>query len=144
MARKFVHRMMNAARTISDDPVPAPPPVILVVEDDVLVRTVVAAYLRECGFDVVEAGSADEAIRVLQADIGVDIVFSDVNMPGSLDGFGLAQWLRRERPGLKIILTSGAARTAKEAGDLCEHGPMLAKPYAHAELERHIRTLLAR
>jgi CheY-like chemotaxis protein len=136
--------MMSAARNISDEPVPAPPPVILVVEDDVLLRTVVAAYLRECGFDVVEAGSADEAIRVLQADIGVDIVFSDVNMPGSLDGFGLAQWLRRERPGLKIILTSGAARTAKAAGDLCEHGPMLAKPYDHAELERHIRTLLAR
>ena len=136
--------MMSAARNISDEPVPAPPPVVLVVEDDVLVRTVVAAYLRECGFDVVEAGSADEAIRVLQADIGVDIVFSDVNMPGSMDGFGLAQWLRRERPGLKVILTSGAARTAKEAGDLCEHGPMLAKPYDHAELERHIRTLLAR
>jgi CheY-like chemotaxis protein len=109
-----------------------------------LIRTVVAAYLRECGFDVVEAGSADEAIRVLEADINVDIVFSDVNMPGSMDGFGLAQWLRRERPGLKIILTSGVARTAKEAGDLCEHGPMLAKPYDHAELERHIRTLLAR
>jgi CheY-like chemotaxis protein len=136
--------MMSAARNISDEPVPAPPPVVLVVEDDVLVRTVVAAYLRDCGFDVVEAGSADEAIRVLQADIGVDIVFSDVNMPGSMDGFGLAQWLRRERPGLKVILTSGAARTAKEAGDLCEHGPMLAKPYDHAELERHIRTLLAR
>src|SRR5260221_8144756 len=144
MAWKFVHRMRRAARNISDEPVPAPPPVVLVVEDDVLVRTVVAAYLRECGFDVVEAGSADEAIRVLQADIGVDIVFSDVNMPGSMDGFGLAQWLRRERPALKIILTSGAARTAKEAGDLCEHGPMLAKPYDHAELERHILTLLAR
>jgi CheY-like chemotaxis protein len=144
MAWKSVPRMMSAARNISDEPVPAPPPVVLVVEDDVLVRTVVAAYLRECGFNVVEAGSADEAIRVLQADIGVDIVFSDVNMPGSMDGFGLAQWLRLERPGLKVILTSGAARTAKEAGDLCEHGPMLAKPYDHAELERHIRTLLAR
>jgi CheY-like chemotaxis protein len=144
MVWTFVHRMMNAVGTISDEPVPAPPPVVLVVEDDVLIRTVVAAYLRECGFDVVEAGSADEAIRVLEADINVDIVFSDVNMPGSMDGFGLAQWLRRERPGLKIILTSGVARTAKEAGDLCEHGPMLAKPYDHAELERHIRTLLAR
>lgn len=135
---------MNAARSIAGEPVPAPPPVILVVEDDVLVRTVVAAYLRECGFDVIEATSADEAIRVLQAEVRVDIVFSDVNMPGSMDGFGLAQWVRRERPWLKVILTSGAARTAKEAGDLCEHGPILAKPYDHAELERHIRSLLAR
>jgi hypothetical protein len=51
--------------------------------------------------------------------------------------------VRRERPWLKVILTSGAARTTKAAGDL-EHGPILAKPYDHGELERHIRTLLAR
>ena len=75
-----------------------------------------------------------------EADVRIDIVFSDVNMPGSMDGFGLAQWVRRERPWLQVILTSGAARTAKEAGDLCEQGPILAKPYDHAELERHIRT----
>ncbi len=66
-------------------------------------------------------------------------------MPGSeLDGFGLAHRVRRERPALKIILTSGAVRTAKEAGDLCEHGPILAKPCDHADLERKIRALLAR
>lgn len=135
---------MNAARNTLGEAVPASPPVILVVEDEVLVRSVVAAYLRECGFDVIEAGGADEAIRVLRAEVRVDIVFSDVNMPGSMDGFGLAQWVRRERPWLKVILTSGAVRTAKEAGDLCETGPILAKPYDHAELEQHIRTLLAR
>jgi CheY-like chemotaxis protein len=135
---------MNAARSLSDNPVPAPPPAVLVVEDDVLVRTVVAAYLRECGFDVVEAGSADEAIRVLEAGIKVDIVFSDVNMPGGMDGFALAKWVRRERPGLKIILTTGAGRMAKEAGALCEHGPIVAKPYDHADLERQLRALLAR
>src|SRR5262245_41278519 len=111
---------MNAARNTNGEPVPAPPPVILVVEDEVLVRSIVAAYLSECGFDVIEASGADEAVRVLQADVAIDIVFSDVNMPGSMDGFGLAQWVRRERPWLKVILTSGAARTAKAAGDLCE------------------------
>ncbi|MEA2816833.1 MAG: hypothetical protein QOI93_4534, partial [Rhodospirillaceae bacterium] len=79
---------MNASRNVSDEPVPAPPPTILVVEDEILVRTVIAAYLRDCGFDVVEAGNADEAVRVLEAGIRIDIVFSDVNMPGSLDGFG--------------------------------------------------------
>jgi CheY-like chemotaxis protein len=129
---------MNAARSTMGEPVPAPPPTILVVEDDVLVRSLVAAYLRECGFDVIEANGADEAIRVMEAEVRVDIVFSDVNMPGSMDGFGLAQWVHRERPWLKVILTSGAARTASE------QGPILAKPYDHAELERHIRTLLAR
>jgi CheY-like chemotaxis protein len=135
---------MNEARNLSDDPARGPPPSVLVVEDDVLVRTVVAAYLRECGFDVVEAGSADEAIRVLEAGIKVDVVFSDVNMPGSMDGFGLAQWLRRERPGLKIILTTGAGRTAKDARELCGHSPIVAKPYDHADLERQLRALLAR
>ena len=85
-----------------------------------------AAYLRDCGFDVVEAGNADEAVRVLEAGIRIDIVFSDVNMPGSLDGFGLAQWLCRERPGLKIILTSGAAQGAKDASDPCAPVPILA------------------
>jgi len=58
---------MNAARNGAGEPVPAPPPTILVVEDDVLVRNFAAAYLRECGFDVIEANSADEAIRVLEA-----------------------------------------------------------------------------
>ena len=120
------------------EPVTAPPPTILVVEDDVLVRSLVATYLRDSGFDVIEANGADEAIRFLQAELTVDIVFSDIQMPGSMDGFGLAQWMRRERPWLKIILTSGAARTAQEAG------PILAKPYDYAELERHIRSLLAR
>ena len=135
---------MNASCNVSDEPVPTPPPTILVVEDEILVRTVIAAYLRDCGFDVVEAGNANEAVRVLEAGIQVDIVFSDVNMPGSLDGFGLAQWLRRERPGLKIILTSGAAQGAKDASDLCAHAPILAKPYDYAALARQLRALLTR
>jgi len=135
---------MNASRNVSNEPVPAQPPTVLVVEDEILVRTVIAAFLRDCGFDVIEAGNADEAIRVMGAGIRIDIVFSDVNMPGSMDGFGLAQWLRQERPDLKIILTSGAAQTAKDASDPCEHGPILAKPYDHAGLARQLRALLAR
>ena len=131
---------MNASRNVSDKSVPAPPPTILVVEDEILVRAVTAAYLRDCGFDVVEAGNADEAVRVLEASIRVDIVFSDVNMPGSLDGFGLVQWLRRERPDLKIILTSGAAQAVKDASDLA-HVPILAKPYDYAALARQLRAL---
>jgi CheY-like chemotaxis protein len=129
---------MNAARNTVGEPAPAPPPTILIVEDDVLVRSLVATYLRDSGFHVIEANGADEAIRFLQAELTVDIVFSDIQMPGSMDGLGLAQWMRRERPWLEIILTSGAARTTQEAG------PILAKPYDYAELERHIRSLLAR
>ena len=135
---------MNPARTQSDDSAPASRPAVLVVEDEVLIRMAVSDYLRECGFHVIEAGNAEEAIEVLKADTAVDIVFSDVNMPGNLDGFGLAQWIRRERPQLKIILTSGVSRKAKEAGSLCGDGPFLTKPYHHEDLERHIRQLLAR
>src|SRR5262249_3518962 len=60
----------------------------------------------------------DEAIQVLKTDARVDIVFTDVQMPGSLDGFGLAQWIRRERPGMKIIITSGVKRASENAADL--------------------------
>jgi CheY-like chemotaxis protein len=118
-------------------------PRILVVEHDILVRTVVAAYLRECGYDVVESAKAEEAIAVLQSDVRIDIVFSEVSLPGGLDGFGLAQRVRREHPGIKVILTAGPERTASSAGDLCEQGPILAKPYDHAELARRIRSLTA-
>jgi CheY-like chemotaxis protein len=135
---------MNAAEPRSKDSAPASQPTVLVVEDEVLIRMAVSDYLRDCGFHVVEAGNADEAIDVLKSNTTVDIVFSDVNMPGSLDGFGLAQWIRRERPRLKVILTSGVMRKVKEASTLCEDGPFLTKPYHHGDLERQIRQLLAR
>jgi hypothetical protein len=56
----------------------------------------------------------------------------------------LAQRIRRDWPRIKIILTSGVRKTCEEAGELCEHGPILAKPYDHRNLERHIRQLLGR
>jgi CheY-like chemotaxis protein len=117
-------------------------PGILFVEDDIIVRMATAQYLRDCGYRVIEANGADEAIEVLKTDTPIDVVFTDVQMPGSLDGFGLAQWVRRERPGLRVIITSGVARTADQAGDLCADGPLLAKPYAPEDLERRIRILL--
>ncbi len=118
-------------------------PVVLVVEDEVLVRMVIAEYLRDCDYVVIEAGSAVEAIALFKADVEVDVVFSDIQMPGSLDGFGLAQWVRQNRPGVKVILTSGAASAADKASDLCEDGPLLQKPYESEEVGRRIKQLLA-
>jgi CheY-like chemotaxis protein len=118
-------------------------PTVLVVADEVLVRMAVSDYLRECGYNVVETSDADEAIEVMKAEVTVDVVFSDIAMSGSLDGFGLAHWIRRERPDIEVVLTSSIARSAKAASELCEAGPRLAKPYEHADLERRIRTLLA-
>ena len=131
---------MNALQTPAG-PTGKPPPTVLVVADEVLARMAVSDYLRECGYTVVEARDAAEAMQVLQGGVTVDIAFADFARPDSPDGFGLAQWIRRERPKIAVILTSGAARTARAAGELCEHGPMLAKPYEPADLERRIRTL---
>jgi CheY-like chemotaxis protein len=122
---------------------PAPRlPAVLVVEDDVLVRTIAAAFLRDGGLDVVEAGDADEAIRLVEAGVEIGVVFSDVNMPGSMDGFGLAAWLRQHRPEIKIILASGATRTVEQADAMPAHGPVLAKPYHHEELTQRIKEMI--
>ena len=81
-------------------------PVILVVEDEVLLRLAAAQHLREAGCEVLEARTADEALRLLeQAD--VDVVFSDITTPGSMDGLQLADWLREHRPEVGTVLTSG-------------------------------------
>lgn len=83
---------------------------VLVVEDEVLVRNLIAEELREAGFCVIEAAHAEEAMSYLQAGGEVDLVFTDIRMPGSLDGLALARELRRRYPSLPVILTSGNAR----------------------------------
>ena len=120
-----------------------PIPLILLVEASALTRTAVAAYLRECGYKVIETDGPAEARSVLEAGTATDVAFIDLDSRGELDGFGLAQWIRAERPEIKVLLTSGVRRTAETAGDLCEHGPHLAKPYDHRELASQIRRLLA-
>lgn len=118
---------------------------VLVVEDEVLTRLVIADYLRECGYRVHEAVSADEAIAILQSpEVSVDVVFSDVEMPGSMDGFGLARWIRTNKPGMQVILTSGAERSADIAGTLCEAGPLLKKPYPSHDILDRIKQLAAK
>ena len=118
---------------------------VLVVEDEVLVRLVIADYLRECGYQVYEAVNADEAVAVLQSpEVSIDIVFSDVQMPGAMDGFGLARWVRANKPGVQVILTSGPERSAEIAGTLCEAGPLLEKPYPPQDVVDRIRQLVAK
>jgi len=116
---------------------------ILVVEDDILVRMPIAQYLRDCGYKVIEASNADEAMQVLlHQGTSVDVVFSDIDMPGAVDGFGLAKWIREHRPGLEVLLTGTVPRAVESAKDLCEQGPM-PKPYEAQVVHNHIRRLLA-
>jgi CheY-like chemotaxis protein len=120
------------------------PSVVLVVEDEVLIRLHVADFLRDCGLRVLEAANADEAVAILQhGPDAVDLVFSDINMPGSMNGFELASWIRGNRPDTRVILASGVPQKAKLATDICEDG-VLAKPYDHRELVARIRRLLAK
>jgi CheY-like chemotaxis protein len=120
------------------------PNTVLVVEDEVLIRWVIAEHLRGCGYRVIEAGSGDEAIEILRRTaLTIDVVFSVVRMPGTIDGFALAQWVRKQRPGIKVVLTSGIAKAADAAQALCIEGSVVPKPYSPVELERRIRTLLA-
>jgi len=117
--------------------------VVLVVEDEVLLRLVIAEYLRDCGYKVIEAADADEAMLVLQQpQFAVDVLFSDIEMPGSLDGFGLSQWTRSNCPQVDVILAGSVPRAVNAAADLCEAGTV-PKPYEPHHVHDRIRRLLA-
>ncbi|MBS0223168.1 MAG: response regulator [Proteobacteria bacterium] len=111
-------------------------PVVLIVEDDELIRIEVAERLERSGFSVMQAPGAEEAIRLLTTT-SVDLVFSDVDMPGRLDGRGLVNWLRREHPRIPALLASGSPQRRDD------DPPLLAKPYRASELISTIRELLA-
>lgn len=117
-------------------------PTILVVDDEVLVRLAVAEYLRDCAFRVIEAATAEEAITILSATVGIDVVFSDVRMPGDMDGFGLARWVLENRPRVQVLLTSGYPGGDVEARAQAPETPVLDKPYKYDELEQFLRRLL--
>jgi CheY-like chemotaxis protein len=115
---------------------------VLVVEDEVFIRMVIAEYLRSCGYKVIEAANADEALLVLEhVEIRVDVVFSDIEMPGSMDGFALSTWVHANRPELDVILTGSVPRSANAAAELCDSGP-LPKPYEPQIVVDRIRRLI--
>lgn len=115
---------------------------VLVVESDVLARLAIAGYLRECGYRVIEASSAREATAVLtNPEIVVDIVFSAIEIGGPPDGFALARWIRTERKDVDVILAGTIEKAADEAGELCEEGPHLQKPYAPQQVVNLIKRL---
>ena len=119
------------------------PAIVLVVEDEVLMRHAISEYLRDCGYKVIEAASADEAMLVLtKSQLEVDVLFGDIELPGAMDGFALAQWTRANRPGMEVILTGSVPRAVDSAADLCEEGPV-PKPYQSQVVHDRIRRLLA-
>ena len=118
-------------------------PVVLVVDDVVLVRMLIAESLRARGFEVVEASSGEEAIRFLEAEFAVNVILSDVYMPAAeVDGLGLARWLRRHRPDMKLLLGSGVNPSLEVADKPLSDGPLLLKPYNYDQLEKALRAVL--
>lgn len=113
---------------------------ILVVEDEVLIRLHVSDCLRDAGFEVLEATDVARALELLESNSSIDLVLTDVTLPGDLDGFALVEWIRVHRPGLPAILTSGKV---SEASAGCQDVPFFAKPCDYGKVAEHIRSLLA-
>src|ERR1044071_1119629 len=107
---------------------PAQRPVVLVVEDESLIRMNAMAMVEEAGFEAIAASDADEAIQILESRSDIRAVFTDVHMPGSMDGIRLARVIRSRWPPVALIVTSG--QTTVLENDLPTGGRFLRKPYA--------------
>lgn len=113
--------------------------VVLVVEDEALVRFDVISQIEDEGFTVIEAANADAAIRILETNPDVAILFTDIDMPGSMDGLKLSAAVRDRWPPVKIVVTSGHRMV--EITDLPDGSVFHAKPYRHAEVVASFREL---
>jgi DNA-binding NtrC family response regulator len=115
-------------------------PVVLVVDDDALIRLTLSDHLQDCGFKVLEASTGDEALAIMAApSFIVDLVFTDVTMPGLTDGFALAKWIGEKQPGTPVIVTSGDAEKVARATEIGEDLQFVPKPYDLDTLTTHIR-----
>ncbi|ACA18563.1 response regulator receiver protein [Methylobacterium sp. 4-46] len=117
---------------MSRPPAPPSPTVVLVVEDEGLVRMMATEMLEEAGFVVLEASDADEAMAILAQRDDIGALFTDVDMPGSMDGFALAQRVAEMRPHVRLVITSGRIRPSNE--DVPDSGQFVPKPYLMEQL----------
>jgi two-component system, response regulator PdtaR len=115
--------------------------VVLIVEDEALVRMTAVDMIEEAGFEILEASNGDEAILLLEARRDITALFTDIEMPGSMDGLRLAQAVRGRWPPIKIIATSG--RCVVRDGDLPSGGLFLPKPYSSTQISSALRELTA-
>lgn len=103
---------------------------ILIVEDEALIRVVMSDTLQDRGFKVLEAANANEAIEIIEhAQVEIDLVFTDVRMPGAMDGFGLVRWMQTSRPHVPVIVASGDVGKANGANLLDIGAMFIPKPY---------------
>lgn len=123
---------------------PAVAATILMVEDNAEVRVMGETLLVDAGFVVHTAGDAAEALAMMEAGLVFDLLFTDIVMPGDLDGVGLSVEVARLRPGTPVLLTTGWADRARDHADQRPKLDLIAKPYRQTDLVQKIRLLLDR
>jgi DNA-binding NtrC family response regulator len=114
----------------------------LLVERDIIVRSPLAEYLRECGYRVLEAVTTAEARELLGAADDISLVLAEGDVPED-GGFVLRAWIRENYPDIDVILAGSVTRAVEKAGDICRDGPAISKPYHHQFVLDTIRRLLA-
>jgi CheY-like chemotaxis protein len=116
-------------------------PIVLVAEDEALVRQLSVCELEDAGYRVIEAADAGQAIAVLETGVPVDVLFTDVNMPGDMDGIRLVRLVRSRWPQVRLIVTSGRADIPPE--DLPDDGRFIRKPYRLSEMSEMVGRMAA-
>jgi len=112
---------------------------VLVVDDEILIRLMMADELRTAGFFVVEAANADEALRIMRRLTTIDLVMTDIQMPGSIDGLGFASTVRAEWPRVKVVVAS-AHIASSPPSDLADG--FFTKPYEPSKVVMRVTELL--
>jgi DNA-binding NtrC family response regulator len=115
-------------------------PIVLLVEDEPLLRFFVSDLLAESGFEVIETGSADEALTWLEVRDDVRVILTDIQMPGELNGLDLAALVHRRWPGISILVVSG--ELCPNAAELPHGGRFVAKPYEGSAVVHHLREMI--
>jgi CheY-like chemotaxis protein len=115
--------------------------IVLVVEDEAFIRMNAVQMIEDAGYEALEAWNADEAIKILEARNDIQIVFTDINMPGSMDGLNLVQAIRNCWPSIKLIVTSG--KVVLREVDILTDGRFLLKPYDARQVVNVLHELAA-
>ena len=111
---------------------------ILLVEDEVLVRMAIGQHLEDCGYNVLQASNAQEALGVISLHPEIDVLFTDVRMPGTMDGLALAKWVIEHKPRMAVMVASGDPAKETVVKELCgSHA--FTKPYSFDDVTIRIR-----
>jgi CheY-like chemotaxis protein len=116
-------------------------PVVLVVEDEAIIRMNIVQVAEDSGYEILEAANADEAIQILQSRNDIRVVFTDVGMPGSMDGLRLARFIKDRWPPIQLVVTSG--RDVSNHPDFPANGQFIGKPYQNRQVTAVLREVLS-